>query len=788
METQTLEIPVVWPDYFEDCEQCIERLREMLLGLNGMRSASISSDRRSIEVSYDRNLLKFEDIKERARLLGVNVGDRYTHELLKVIGLDCPDCANKLERSIRRIRGVAWASLNYATSVLSVEWEPHVTALKAIEDRVRKMGYDVELGRTHAAPSPEALARRNLRLLLTASSGALLALAGVVWVLGGSSVLMTVLLLLSAITGGIFTARSGLLSLRGLSLDTNLLVTVAAAGAIALKEYADAAAVMFLFSLGSALEAYTVEKTRRSISSLVEAFPKSASVRRDGRIEKIDLENVEIGDIVMVRPGEKIPVDGTIVDGASGINEAPITGESVPKDKSLGDSVYAGSINGRGSLEIRTSSTADDNTLARIIHTVEEAQAQKAPSQRFSEKFGRYYTPCIIGLAIATAALGPIVFGGDARAWVERALTLLVVSCPCALVISTPVAIVAAIGNAARSGILIKGGTHLEMLADVSIAAFDKTGTLTKGKLSVYGIVPFNSHTQDQILSVAAAIESRSEHPLADAIIEHARQAELPELQVSFFEAFPGRGARAVVDGEAFYIGSAAFIEERGIEVPEAAAMTELVNKGCSVVYLADSSSLWGAIGAQDTVKESSAAAISKLKSVGIKRTVMLTGDTVQSARNVAAIVGLDEEHAALLPENKLAIIRELGRTGKVMMTGDGINDAPALAAAHVGVAMGGAGSAAAVEAADVALMADDISMLPYAVSLSRRTRRIIKQNISLSLFVVLVLVAGAMLKWVNLATGVLGHEGSALLVIANSMRLLKRRERSAKPPSHEAP
>jgi len=778
METQTLDIPVVWPDYFEDCEQCIDRLRQMLLSLNGMRSASINSDRRTIEISYDRDLLTFEEIKERARLLGVNVADRYKHGVLRVIGLDCPDCANKLESAIRRMKGIAWVSLNYATSVLTVEWEPHVTALKAIEDRIGHMGYDTESGRAPAAPSPKARTRRNLRLVLTAASGVLLALAGIIWMLAGDSGAVTTLLLLSAATGGIFTARSGLLSLRGLSLDTNLLVTVAAIGAIALREYADAAAVMFLFSLGSALEAYTVDKTRRSISSLIEASPKSASVKRNGRIEKVDLERVEVGDIVLVKPGEKIPVDGTVTEGESAVNEAPITGESVPKDKSPGDSVYAGSINARGSLEIRTTSTSDDNTLARIIHAVEEAQAQKAPSQRFSERFGRYYTPCVIGLAIATAVVGPIIFGGDHKAWIERALTLLVVSCPCALVISTPVAIVAAIGNAARSGILIKGGTHLEMLADVSIAAFDKTGTLTKGRLSVCGIVPFNSHTEEQILSVAAAIESRSEHPLADAIIDHARQAGVPALHVSFFEAFPGRGARAVVDGDAFYIGSAALMVERGIEVPGTTAMAELVTRGCSVVYLADSNMLWGAIGAQDTVKENSAAAISLLKSVGIRRTVMLTGDTMQSARSVARILGLDEEHAELLPEDKLAIIRDLARgRGKVMMTGDGINDAPALAAAHIGVAMGGAGSAAAIEAADVALMADDISMLPYAVSLSHRTRRIIKQNISVALIVVVVLVAGALLKWVNLATGVLGHEGSALLVIANSMRLLKREQ-----------
>lgn len=775
METQTLDIPVYWPDYFEDCEQCTDRLRDMLLSLKGMHEVTINPGRSAIEVSYDKDLLTFEEIQERARTLGVRVADRYKHGAVRVVGLDCPDCAGKLEGAIRKMRGVAWASLNYATSVLAVEWEPDSTSLEAVVGKVRDFGYDVE-SRAATAPSPKALSRRSVRLALTVSSGAFLALAGVVWLARGPSVAVTALLLLSAMAGGVFTVRSGLLSLRGLALDTNLLVTVAAAGAIALHDYAEAAAVMFLFSLGSALEAHTVEKARRSIRSLIEAIPKTATVKHEGHFEQVNLDRVEVGDIVLVKPGEKVPVDGTIVNGTSAVDEAPITGEAIPKEKARGDCVYAGSINGRGSLELRTTSTSEDNTLARIVHAVEEAQAQKAPSQRFSEKFGRYYTPIVINLAVATALVGPLVFGGGNAAWVERALTLLVVSCPCALVISTPVAIVAAIGNAAKSGVLIKGGTHLEGLAEVTVAAFDKTGTLTKGELAVCGVVPFNSHSEERIISVAAAIEGRSEHPLADAIIEYAREKDVPDAHVSYFEAMPGRGARAVVDGEAFYIGSAALMEENGIEVPGSTAMAELVTRGCSVVYLADSNVLWGAIGARDTVKQNSAAAISMLKAVGIKRTVMLTGDTIQSARGIADSLGLDEEHAQLLPENKLAIIRHLSQTqGKVMMTGDGINDAPALAAAHVGVAMGGAGSAAAVEAADVALMGDDIAMLPYAVSLSRRTRRIIAQNITLSLVVVIVLVAGALTKWVSLATGVLGHEGSALLVIANSMRLLKR-------------
>jgi len=776
METQTLDIPVVWPNYFEDCEQCIERLHEMLSGLDGMRRVSINPDRRTIELSYDKELLTFEEIKERARLLGVSVAERYVHESLRVVGLDCPDCAGKLETAIRRVRGVAWASLNYATSVLIVEFEPATTSLSAVEGKVRDFGYDVEPHEPAVVISPKARARRNTRLVLTAVSGMMFAAAGITWAARGPVVLLDVFFILSAITGGLFTVRSGLLSLRGRVLDTNLLVTVAAAGAIALREYFDAAAVMFLFSLGSTLEAYTVQKARRSIASLIEAFPSAATVKRDGRLETVSVEDVEIGEIVLIKPGEKIAVDGTVVVGESAVNEAPVTGESTLRDKAAGDTVYAGTVNGRGSLEVRTTNTVEDNTIARIVQMVEEAQAQKAPSQRLSEGFGRYYTPIVIGLAVAVATIGPLWFGGDYGSWVGRALTLLVVSCPCALVISTPVAIVAAIANAAKSGILIKGGAHLETLGVVSVCAFDKTGTLTKGEMSLCGVVPFNGHTADEVLRIAAAIESRSEHPLADAILQAAREAELAEAHVSFFEALPGKGARAVVDGGAFYIGSPRLMDEISVEVPGSTAMAELQTRGCTVIYLADSQSLWGAIGAADTVKENTAEAVRRLGAAGVTKTVMLTGDTAQSGRVIAAQVGISQEHAELLPDDKLAVICELRSGGdRVAMVGDGINDAPALAAADVGIAMGGAGSQMAIEAADVALMADDISMLPYAITLSRTTRSIIIQNTVFALAVVLALLAGALTRRVTLATGVLGHEASALLVIANSMRLLKR-------------
>lgn len=767
---------MVWPNYFEDCEQCIERLREILEDLDGLQKVEISPERRSLHITYNTDLVTFEAIQDHARLAGVTLAERYKHEVIQIVGLDCPDCASKLETGIRRLSGVVWASLSYATSVLVVEYEPKSTSIERIKRRVSEFGYEIQEAELAGAAPVKTRRIRSARSALTVASGILLGIGLLAQYLLKSPTLAGFLYLASAITGGIFAARTGFLSLKAFSLDTNFLMTAAAIGAVWLGDYSEAAAVMFLFSLGSTLEAHTVEKTRGSLKSLIDSFPTQATVRRDGNTKECPVSEIEIGDVVLIKPGEKIPVDGVITIGESAINEAPITGESMPRSKNLGDCVYAGSINGRGALEVRSTTTFEDNTLSRIIHLVEEAHAQRAPSQQFTEKFGRYYTPTVIGLAFAVAALGPILSGQAYQVWLTRALTLLVVSCPCALIISTPVAIVAAIGNAAKSGVLIKGGAHLEALGDVSVIAFDKTGTLTKGKPVVNSIVSLSDRSEEEIISAAAGVESRSEHPLADAILMRAREMNAPALQVAFFEAFPGKGARAVVDGGAFYLGSAKYMQEIGYKVPNNDAINGLLNGGSTVVFLADENGLWGAIGASDPPKDKCADAIISLRSSGIKKTIMLTGDTCMTAAAISREMGIDESHADLLPEEKLAKIREyIDRREVIAMVGDGINDAPALAAASVGIAMGGAGSHAAIEAADVTLMADDITMLPYALTLSRRAIRIIKQNVAFALIVVLALVTGALVSKVNLATGVLGHEGSALLVIANSMRLLKK-------------
>lgn len=767
---------MVWPNYFEDCEQCVERLREILEELDGLQKVEISPERRSLHITYNTDLVTFEDIQDHARLAGVTLAERYNHEVIQVVGLDCPDCASKLETGIRRLNGVVWASLSYATSVLIVEYEPKATSIEKIKRRVFEFGYEIQEPELAGATPTKTKNIRSARSALTVTSGILLGIGLLMQYVLKSPVIAGWLYIASAVTGGIFAARTGFLSLKALALDTNFLMTAAAIGAVWLGDYSEAAAVMFLFSLGSTLEAHTVEKTRKSLKSLIDGVPTRAIIRRDGSIIECPVAEIEIGDVVIIKPGDKIPVDGTITAGESAINEAPITGESIPREKNQGDSVFAGSINGRGALEVRSTTTFEDNTLSRIIHLVEEAHAQRAPSQQFTEKFGRYYTPTVIGLALAVAVLGPLLSGQAYQLWLTRALTLLVVSCPCALVISTPVAIVAAIGNAAKSGVLIKGVAHLEALGDVSVIAFDKTGTLTQGRPIVTGIVSLSDRSEEEIISAAAGVESRSEHPLADAIIEKAREMNARELQIAFFEAFPGKGARAVADGGVFFLGSSKYMEEIGHKVPDNDAIRDLLAGGNTVVFLADENGLWGAIGAKDAPKAQCMDAITHLRSTGIKKTILLTGDTYLTAVAIAGEMGIDESHADLLPEDKLAKIREYVEKREVIaMVGDGINDAPALAAADVGIAMGGAGSYAAVEAADVALMADDISMLPYALTLSRRAKRIIMQNVAFALIVVIALITGALISKVNLATGVLGHEGSALLVIANSMRLLKK-------------
>jgi Cd2+/Zn2+-exporting ATPase len=521
-----------------------------------------------------------------------------------------------------------------------------------------------------------------------------------------------------------------------------------------------------------------MNRARRSIQSLMELTPNMARVKR-GELERtVAVEEVQVGEVLAVRPGERIPLDGTVTEGASEIDQSPITGESVPVSKAAGDSVFGGTINRGGYLEIRVNKHVRDTTLSRIIHSVEEAHSRKAPSQSFVDRFARYYTPAVVLIAALMAVLPPLIGGGAWGVWFYRALVLLVVACPCALVISTPVTIVSALARATRDGILFKGGVFLESVGSLKAFAFDKTGTLTYGNLAVGEVVALNGADERTVLRLAAGIESRSEHHLAGAVLAEAHRWGIETPEAAEFLTMPGKGAAATVEGRRYYIGNHRLFEEMGWCYPELdARLDDLEKRGNTVVILGDGRNILGIIAVADQPRSESRSALEGLKSLGVARTVLLTGDNRSTAASVAERIGIDDFRAELLPEDKVAAVRELVDTyGGTAMIGDGINDAPALATATVGIAMGVAGTDAALETADVALMSDDLSKLPLAVRLGRRALRLVKQNIVFSLLLKAVFIALTPLGLTTLWMAVLADMGASLLVIFNGLRALGRR------------
>ncbi|WP_019535914.1 heavy metal translocating P-type ATPase [Paenibacillus ginsengihumi] len=700
--------------------------------------------------------------------------------VFRIDGMDCADCAMKLQKRIGALPAVQQAVVNYGAAKMTVLHSG--IADSAIIQAVRQAGYTAvpEKGAAAASSEEARFWRKNRKALSTLVSGALFAIG---WLLSFAQLIpqpmADALYAAAMIAGGYRIAWTGLHGLKSRTIGMDFLMTVAAVGAALIGEWEEGAAVVFLFSLGETLEALTMDRTRRSIRGLMELSPKEATVRRDNRELTLSVDRIEIGDMMLIKPGSKIAMDGIVTSGTSAVNQAPITGESVPVEKQPGDEVFAGTVNGHGALEVQVTRRSEDNTLSRIIHLVEEAQAQKAPSQRFVDVFAQYYTPAVLVVAVGIAVIPVLFLGQPFDVWFYRALMMLVVSCPCALVISTPVAIVAAIGNAAKNGVLIKGGAYLERLGAVSVVAFDKTGTLTRGVPELTELRSFGSRTEEEVLAVAAAIEKRSEHPIAQAIVRRAEERAVPLPAVSEFTSVAGRGAKAVVHGTELYIGSPKwFLEQLGTPMSDALeTIRRLEREGRTVVVLGTAAELYAVFAVSDEVRAESAELLRQLSRAGIARTVMLTGDNRGTAAAVAAKLGGIEHRAELLPQHKVAAVKELMAShGQVVMVGDGVNDAPALATATVGIAMGAAGTDTALETADVALMADDLGKLPYAIRLSRKALRIIKQNIAFSLLVkavfLLLIFAGYSTLWM----AVLADTGSSLLVIANGMRLLKER------------
>jgi len=568
-------------------------------------------------------------------------------------------------------------------------------------------------------------------------------------------------------------------------LDINVLMVIAVVGAIGLGEWFEAAMVVWLFGISEWLEALSLARARRAIRDMMSVAPTDALVRRDGAIVPIAIDHVRVGDLVLVRPGDRVPVDGTVMHGESAVNQAPITGESWPSDKTTGDPVYAGSINGNGALDVRVDRLAADSTIARIIHLVEAAQSRRAPIQTFVDRFARVYTPAVVVIAAVIAVGPPTIASVEALSmaaggwgeWFYRALVLLVVACPCALVISTPVAIVSALTTAARAGVLIKGGAHLERLAAVRCVAFDKTGTLTEGRVVVTDIFGVGTTPPDEVLTVAASLEARSEHPIGRAIVDRARAAGVAFAEGTGFRALPGLGAEATVTSGVAVIGSHRLFELRSLCTADLhARMAEVEATGATPVCVGRDGVPLGVIGLADAMRDGAHRVVEDLRSAGVDHVVLLTGDTRRSADGIRDASGVDEVYADLMPEDKVTLVEMLKREHKVVaMVGDGVNDAPALAASDVGIAMG-AGTGVALETADVALVGDDLSRLPFALRLSRDTLATIKTNVAIALglkaaFVVMT-VLGAATLWI----AVLADTGASLLVVANSLRLLNRR------------
>lgn len=707
-----------------------------------------------------------------------------THTVLRLKGLDCADCAAKLADNIRKIRGVRHADIHFGTSRLVVE---HTTPLNVIVKTVLDAGYEVQREET---PGKATAGRPNLnrRAVSTVVSGLALGAGFILSVFTVYDQAATLAFLVAILSGIVMMARGAYQSVRSLTLDMNVLMVIAVTGAGLIGEWAEGAAVVFLFAVGNALQAYTLEKTRHSIRALMELSPREALIRRAGHLRRLSVENIRIGDTMIIKPGERIAMDGVVSSGRSSVNQAAITGESMPLPKRPGDEVFAGTLNQEGMLEVRVTKLAADTTLARIIQMVEEAESRKSPAQQFVDVFARYYTPAVIAAAALIAVLPPLLLGAVFADWFYRALVLLVIACPCALVISTPVAIVAAIGNAARRGVLIKGGAQLEMLAGIKAVALDKTGTVTTGRPAVTDVIPVGRLSTADALAVAAAIEAFSQHPLAEAITRHAAEQGIECLEAQDFTSFTGEGAQAALGGRLFRIGSPKLFSRLGV-YPAAKAsvhLDRLQREGKTVVVLGSENGIEALIAVADRVRAESRTALAELRREGINELVLLTGDNQTTARAVTGELGISRFEAELLPGQKLAAIEQLKRRfGKVAMVGEGVNDAPALAAADVGIAMGAAGTDTALETADVTLMRDDLTKLPFAIRLGRRTLRIIKENVVFALAVkvlfILLTVAGLSTLWM----AVFADTGAALLVIANSMRLAGiRRPQLRKPGS----
>lgn len=773
-EKLALDLPVVLPDTPDERDACVGRLTR-LLQAEGMEKVHLVHEGGSSRLClhYDPQRFSVSRVRELAQAAGARIGKRFHHEILRIDGMDCPTCATVIEHALQRMDGVLEASVSHAAERLRLEFDSGKIELPAIVQRIQALGYSV------LEKDDEVGWLIEHRELVLSGAAGLMLLAGWLTGLADAPRSLSLSLLLGAYAaGGFYTLRDAWQSLRSRRFDIDTLMIVAAAGAAALGAWAEGALLLFLFSLGHALEHMAMDRARKAIEALAELAPKTASVQRGGVEIEVRVEELQRGDRVVVKPGQRISADGQVASGNSAVDQSPVTGESMPVDKRPGDKVFAGTVNGEGAIVIEVTKLAQESTLARMVKMVTEAQTQKSPTQRFTDRFERIFVPAVligVGLLIAL----PPLFGFPFAESFYRAMAVLVAASPCALAIATPSAVLSGIARAARGGVLIKGGEHLENLGTLTAIAFDKTGTLTVGKPKITDVVAL-SGDEDSLLKIAAAAESRSAHPLAQAVVTEAKRRGLSWTEARQVEAVTGKGLRADIDGKKVTIGNVKLFDGEVLPETIKREAERLGSEGKTIMLIQAGDQFLGVLALADVPRAAVRGVLERLHQLGFRKTIMLTGDNERVGRAIANAVGLDEVKAGLLPEDKVKAMEELGqRYGQVAMVGDGVNDAPAMARATVGIAMGGAGTDVALETADVALMADDLGKLPFAVSLSRASRRIIRQNLWVSLGVVAILIPATLFGWAGIGFAVLVHEGSTMVVVLNALRLLQYKDKS---------
>lgn len=689
-------------------------------------------------------------------------------------GMDCADCARHLEDVVLKVKGVKSADINFITAKMRVASDEILISDQLISKAVKKAGYKVISDRSGVKSSvQDFLPNSQLSVIL---SGLFILTGALLLAIMSSELMAVISVIIGIIIGGTPIAQKGIMEARNFKPGMNVLMTVAVIGAMAIGEWMEAGAVVFLFALAQLLEAKSMDKARRSINTLIDKSPKTACVLRNGNFENLPVTQIVVGDQVAIKPGEYIPMDGIVMKGKSHVDQSTITGESFPAKKNKDDRVYAGTLNKNGYLEVKVDRTFDQSTFSKIIHLVMEAQAKKAPKQAFIDRFAQYYTPIVILLAVIIATIPPLIINQPFEVWFYRALVILVIACPCALVISTPITIVSGLTAAIRKGILIKGGMFLENFTKLDAIAFDKTGTLTEGKPVVQKIISEGNFKEEEILNLAASLESKSEHPIAESIVKYANKRHCTLREVDNFKAIEGKGIEGDISGEKYIVGNHKLFEERGwCDEKVHATLDKIEDERHTAILIGNSKEIIGIISISDSLRDSGKDIIETLRKSDIKEIVLLTGDNHRTAEKIAHAIGINSYYAELLPEDKVAVIEGLKENyGQVAMVGDGVNDAPSLAAADIGIAMGTGGSDAALDTADIVLVKDDLEGLSYLKHLSKLTLRIIKQNIFIALGLKFIFLALAIPGLATLWMAVFADMGASLLVIFNGLRTLK--------------